>query len=98
MLNFLRKMEDDEFTMQFKMKGIERVEKRIDRIFNRISFSIVLLAVSIIIAGIVIGSGMSAHTGTEIYILNITVLRVGLVIAGIMIIGLLLSVFRSNRF
>ena len=98
LLNFLRKMEDDEFTMQFKMKGIERVEKRIDRIFNRISFSIVLLAVSIIIAGIVIGSGMSAHAGAEIYILNITVLRIGLVIAGIMIVGLVLSVFRSNRF
>lgn len=98
LLNFLRKMEDDEFTMQFKMKGIERVEKRIDRISNRMSFSIVLLAVSIIIAGIVIGSGMSAHTGTEIYILNITVLRVGLVIAGLMIIGLVLSMLRSNRF
>lgn len=98
LLNFLRKMEDDEFTMQFQMKGIERVEKRIERIFNRISFSIVLLAVSIIIAGIVVGSGMSAHTGTEVYIINITVLRVGLVIAGIIIVGLVLSMFRSNRF
>lgn len=98
MLNFLRKMEDDEFTMQFKLKDIERVEKRMDRIFNRISFSIVLLAVSIIIAGIIVGSGMSAHTGSEIYVLNITVLKIGLVIAGIMIVGLVLSVFRSNRF
>ena len=97
LLNFLRKMEDDEFTMQFKMKGIERIEKRIDRIFTRLSFSIILLAVSIIIAGIVVGSGMSAHTGTEIYVLNITVLKVGLVIAGIMIVGLVLSVLRSNR-
>ncbi|MFZ5975091.1 MAG: 2-polyprenylphenol 6-hydroxylase [Bacillota bacterium] len=98
LLNFLRKMEDDEFTMQFKMKGIERIEKRIDRIFTRLSFSIILLAVSIIIAGIVVGSGMSAHTGAEIYVLNITVLKVGLVIAGIMIVGLILSVLRSNRF
>lgn len=98
MLNFLRKMENDEFTMQFKLKDIERVEKRLERIFNRVSFSIVLLAVSIIIAGIVVGSGMSAHTGTEIYLLNITVLRIGLIIAGIIIIGLIISMFRSNRF
>jgi len=38
------------------------------------SFSIVLLVVSIIISGIVIGSGMSANTKTEMYILNISVL------------------------
>ncbi|NSW90031.1 MAG: 2-polyprenylphenol 6-hydroxylase [Firmicutes bacterium] len=98
MLNFLRKMEDDEFTMQFKLKDIERIEKRIDRIFNRVSFSIVLLAVSIIIAGLIVGLGMSAYTGTEIYFLNLTVLRIGLVIAGIIIVGLVLSMFRSNRF
>jgi ubiquinone biosynthesis protein len=88
MLNFLRKMEDDEFAMQFRLKDIEHIEKCINRIFNRVSFSIVLVAVSIIIAGIIVGSGMSAHTGIEIYFLNLTVLRIGLIIAAIIIIGL----------
>ena len=97
-LNFLDKIEDEDFTMQFKMKGIERIEKRIDRSFSRLSFSIILLAVSIIISGIVVGLGMSAHTSTEIYTLNITVLKVSLIIAGIIIVGLVLSVFRSKRF
>jgi ubiquinone biosynthesis protein len=98
LLNFLRKMEDDEFTIQFKLKDIERVEKRIDRNFNKISFSIILLAVSIIIAGIVIGAGMSTHAGTEMYTLNITVLRIGLVAVGIMVAGLIISILRSGRF
>lgn len=98
MLNFLKEMEDNEFAMQFRLKDIEHIEKCINGIFNRVSFSIVLLAVSIIIAGIIVGSGMSAHTSVEVYFLNLTVLRIGLVIAAIIIIGLIISVFRSNRF
>ncbi|MFZ5967453.1 MAG: 2-polyprenylphenol 6-hydroxylase [Bacillota bacterium] len=97
-LNFSRKMEADGFTMQFKFKDIERVERRMDRIFSRISFSIILLAVSIIIAGIIVRSGMSTHTGAEIFFLDIIVLRTSLVIAGTIIVGLTLSMFRSNRF
>jgi len=54
-----------------------------DRISNRISFSIVLLAVSIIIAGIIIGSGMSAHTGVEVYQLNIVLLKIVLLKIGL---------------
>jgi len=72
--------------------------RRIDRISHRISFSIILLAVSIIIAGIIIGSGMSAHTGAEVYQLNIVLLKIGLVLAGIITISLIISVFRSGNF
>jgi ubiquinone biosynthesis protein len=63
MLNFISKMEEEDYTLQFSLKGTEDTIKRIDKIANRISFSLVLLAVSIIIAGIIIESGMSAHTG-----------------------------------
>lgn len=95
--NYLRKLEDDEFTMQFQMKGVERVEKRFERIFNRITFSVVLLAVSIIIAGIVIGIGGSGYADIEVYTLSITVLKVGLIIASFIIVGLILSILRSTR-
>jgi ubiquinone biosynthesis protein len=97
MLNFLEKIEDEDFTMQFKMKDIEKIVKRIEKIFNRLSFSMVLLAVSIVIAGIIIGSGMSAHTGVEVYFLNITILKIGLVIAGAIVLFLIISALRSGH-
>ena len=97
MLNFLEKIEDEDFTMQFKIKDIERIVKRIEKIFNRLSFSMVLLAVSIVIAGIIIGSGMSAHTGVEVYFLNITILKIGLVIAGAIVLFLIISALRSGH-
>jgi ubiquinone biosynthesis protein len=96
MLNFINKMEEEDYTLQFSLKGNEDTIKRIDKIANRISFSLVLLAVSIIIAGIIIGSGMSAHTGVEIYLLNLAVLKIGLVVGGLIVIWLVLSIFRSG--
>jgi len=95
--NYLRKLEDVEFTMQFQMKGIESVEKRFEKIFNRITFSVVLLAVSIIIAGIVIGIGGSGYADIEVYTLSITALKVGLIVASFIIVGLILSILRSTR-
>ena len=91
-------MDQDDYFLPLELKGIERIERILNKIFNRMSFSIVLLAVSIIISGIVIGSGLSANTGTEMYILNISVLRTALVLVGLIVIGLLISILRSNRF
>ncbi len=97
MLNFLSKMEDEDFTVRLQIKEIGSIQKRFERALNRMSFSMVLLAVSIIIAGIIIGSGLSARAGSEIYILNLTILKAGLMIAAIIIIGLIASIFRSRH-
>ncbi|BAH08119.1 ABC1 kinase family protein [Clostridium kluyveri] len=97
-LDFLSKMEEDDFIPKFEVKNIDNIQKKFDRNINRISFSIVLLSVSIIIAGIIIGSGLSSKNGAEMYILNIMVLKIGLIIAGIIILGLIISMFRSNGF
>lgn len=94
-LNFLNKMEDEDFTFKLKIEEIESIQKRFERTFNRMSFSVVLLAVSIIIAGIIIGSGLSAGTGSEMYLLNVKILKAGLAIAAIIIAALIISVFKS---
>jgi len=94
-LGFLKKVEEDEFSLQFKVNGIERIEKRFERVFNRISFSIVLLAVSIIIAGIAIGAGISGNV--YIYTLSNSVFQVGLFIAGGIIVTLIVSMVKSTR-
>jgi ubiquinone biosynthesis protein len=96
MLNFIGKMEEEDFAVQFKIKNIDGIERRLERIFNRISFSVVLLAVSIIIAGIIIGSSLSAGKGNEMYLLNVAVLKTGLVMAAIIISGLIISMFKSR--
>ncbi len=97
LLNFLGKLEEDDYSVQFEIKDIHNIQKRFERAFNRISFSLVLLAVSIIIAGIIIGSGLSADAGNEMYRMNLTILKTALVLSGIIILGLAVSVFRSRR-
>jgi ubiquinone biosynthesis protein len=96
MLNFLEKLEHDDFTMQFKLNEADRFAKKIDSAFSRLSFSLVFLAISIIIAGAIVGLGLGAYAGIEALIL--TILKASLIIAGIMIVILIISVFRSNRF
>ncbi len=96
-LNFLGKMEDENFTLHHEIKDINTIQRHFNKGINRISFSVVLLAVSIIIAGIIIGSGLSAGSGEAMYLLNIRVLKIGLVIAAIIILGLIISIIRSNR-
>lgn len=97
MSDFLGKMEEGDFSFQFEIKDIDHIQKRFERVFNRLSISVVLLAVSIVIAGIIIGSGMSAGAGNEIYLLNVTILKVALAIVVLIILGLLYSIFRSSR-
>ncbi|MEN6314423.1 MAG: AarF/UbiB family protein [Clostridiaceae bacterium] len=97
MRNILRKAENEDFAVQFEMKDMNTFQSRLERIFNRISFSVILLAVSIIIAGVLISSGLSADTSGEMYVFNIAVLKTGLALAAVIVIGLVVSMFRSRR-
>lgn len=97
MRNILRKAENDDFTVQFEMKETDRFQRRLERISNRISVSVILLAVSIILAGVLISSGLGADTSGEMALFNTTVLKVGLALAFIIILGLIVSMLRSRR-
>lgn len=95
--NLLEKAEDGELTLQLKLKDIDRIQKRFDRAINRISFSVILLAVCIVITGIIIGSSQNAVEGSEMYLLNIAALRIGIVVAFSIVLVVIISMFRSNR-
>jgi len=97
MRNLLRNAEDEDFAVKFEMKELDTFQKRLERIFNRMSFSVILLAVSIIVAGVLISSGLSADTSGEMYLFNIVVLKVGLALAVVIVLGLILSMFRSRH-
>lgn len=97
-LNFLRKMEDDDYVWSFKLRGSNEILKRFDKITNKISFSIALLSLSIIMAGLIIGFGMAARVGSQAYIFNLSILKLGLVAAVLMYLWLIFSIFKTGRF
>jgi ubiquinone biosynthesis protein len=97
LLSFLDKLEHDDFIMQFKLKDADRYVQKLDRAYSRLSISIVLLSLSIVIAGIIVGLGLADIEGTEIITVIITTLRGSLVLAGILIVALIISIFRSKR-
>lgn len=97
-LNFLRKMEDDDYVWSFRLRGASEILKRFDKITNKISFSIALLSLSIIMAGLIIGFGMAARVGSQAYIFNLSILKLGLIAAVLMYLWLIFSIFKTGRF
>lgn len=69
--------------------------QKLDRIGNRLSFSIVLLSFSILMVGLIIGSAISRqHT----MLWHIPAIEIGFAVAGVMFLWLIYSIFRSGRF
>lgn len=66
-----------------------------DRISNRLSFSIVLLSLSIVMVGLIIGAALS-HSQTMLW--RIPIIEIGFVIALFMFMWLIFAILRSGRF
>lgn len=98
MLEMMHKLEDDDFGLRFELKDIDKVQKHFDRISNRLSFSVILLALAIIVAGIIVGSSLSIGVDPALQRLNAGILEGALVIAGIILAGLVISMFRTKKF
>lgn len=81
--------------LEVTIPELEMLLRRLDQISNRLSFSIVLLAFSIIMAGLMIGSSL-AHKTTLLW--DVPAIEIGFVVALIMLAFLLYSIFRSGRF
>ncbi|WP_091070240.1 AarF/ABC1/UbiB kinase family protein [Paenibacillus sp. NFR01] len=74
---------------------MRNVERKLVRVGNRLSFSIVMLAFSIIMAALIIGSSLR---GDSSVIWSFPTVEVGSVVALLMFIWLLFSIFKSGRF
>ncbi|WP_231735395.1 ABC1 kinase family protein [Gracilibacillus massiliensis] len=68
---------------------------KLDRVSNRLSFSIVLLAFSLIMVGLIIGSALGRQSSL---LWEIPAIEIGFVIAMLMFAWLIYSIFRSGRF
>jgi ubiquinone biosynthesis protein len=73
---------------------IELLLRKLDQISNRITISIVLLSFSIIMVGLIIASSVGK---TPSFILHFPVIEIGSCVAGLMLLWLLYSIFKSGR-
>lgn len=81
--------------MDMNVPEMEQFLRKLDQISNRLSFSIVLLSFSIIMVGLIIGSSLS-RMPTLLW--DIPAIEIGFIVATLMFLWLLYSIFRSGRF
>ncbi|BCG61436.1 ABC1 kinase family protein [Paenibacillus sp. URB8-2] len=74
---------------------LQSLLRKLDRIGNRLSFSIVLLAFSIIMVGLIIGSSLRREPSV---LWNFPTVEIGSVVALFMFVWLIYSIFKSGRF
>ncbi|MCM3786111.1 AarF/ABC1/UbiB kinase family protein [Neobacillus mesonae] len=78
--------------VEISVPELDQMMRKLDQISNRLSFSIVLLAFSILMVGLIIGSTLSTQAW------NIPVVEIGIVVAGLMVVWFIIYIFKSGRF
>lgn len=81
--------------IEITIPELSDILKKMDRISNRVTFSIVLLSLSIIMVGLIVGSSVG-HKATMLW--NFPVIEIGLGISTVIVLWLILAIFRSGRF
>ena len=98
LLTFMHKLKKNDYSFDLKIRDLDRLEKNIERMFNRISFAVVLLAVCIVMAGVIISAGYSHFSNDiDVYNLSTLALAAGLIISIIIVLGIVISMLRSGR-
>jgi ubiquinone biosynthesis protein len=90
-------MEHDDFTVQLKLKEADRYAQKLDKAFSRLSISLVLLSLSIVIAGTIIGLSLTDVGGSDFIEVTSIILRSSLILAVITFVALIIAIFRSKR-
>lgn len=85
----------DRIRLDITLPDMEQFLKRMDRIGNQLSFAIVLLAFSIIMVGLIIGSALA---GESTVLWSIPAIEIGSFVALFMFLWLIYSIFKSGRF
>ncbi|ARD48223.1 ABC transporter [Sporosarcina sp. P37] len=90
----IRTVQKGKVELDVGLKETSIIFRRLDKIANRLSLSIVLLAFSILMVGLIIGSAIAGQTAL---FLKLPLIEVGSVIAALMFVYLLFSIIRSGR-
>jgi len=90
--NILEKLDQNEFTINFRHTNLESFINRIDVISNRLSMSL-------IISSLIIGSTLLIQSNMEPKVFNIPLLGlIGYIFAGFLGFLLVISIFRSGKY
>jgi ubiquinone biosynthesis protein len=81
--------------MEIAIPEIDLLLQKLDQVSNRITVSIVLLSFSIIMVGLIIASSLGKAPAL---ILHFPVIEVGSSVAGLMLLWLIYSIFKTGRF
>lgn len=92
---FSKGLKNQNLPIEIDVKGRSQFSKHLDRVINRLSFSIVLLAFSIVTVGLIVGS---AILGEGSIIFRIPIIEIAAIFAMGMFIWLLWSIVKSGRF
>jgi len=95
-MDVIRKAEQNDFSVDIKLKHLEEMDKNLERISSRISFTIVLLALCIVMAGVIVAIGLQARSNIELLDVSLFALRAGMIIAAIIIVGLLFNIIYTS--
>lgn len=96
MKEFSAIMRKGKMQIEISLADLDRLLVRMERVSNRLSFSIVLLAFSIIMVGLIIGSALAGDSTTMIW--QLPTVEIGFGVALVMFIWLFYAIFRSGRF
>lgn len=92
---FSKGLKNQNLPIEIDVKGRSQFSKHLDRVINRLSFSIVLLAFSIVMVGLIVGS---AILGEGSIIFRIPIIEIAAIFAMGMFAWLLWSIVKSGRF
>ncbi len=92
---FSKGLRNQNLPIEIDVKGRSEFSKHLDRVINRLSFSIVLLAFSIVMVGLIVGS---AILGEGSIIFRIPIIEIAAIFAMVMFVWLLWSIVKSGRF
>lgn len=90
----IRTVQKGKVDLNVNLQESQVVFRRFDKIANRLSFSIVLLAFSILMVGLIVGSAIAGQTAM---FFRLPLIEVGAVIAILMVAYLFFSIIRSGR-
>lgn len=80
--------------INFNVEDAPSFLQRLDKISNRLSFSIILLSFSILMVGLIIGSSIAGESNL---LFKLPLIELGGIVAIIMFLFMLFSIFRSGR-
>ncbi|RXJ00015.1 AarF/ABC1/UbiB kinase family protein [Anaerobacillus alkaliphilus] len=89
-------MKQGKMRVEVSLSDPDRLLTRMERVSNRLSFSIVLLSFSIIMVGLIVGSALAGDTTTAIW--QLPTVEIGFAVALVMFIWLFYAILKSGRF